>query len=74
MKIIEIHALHIRVKICIRTLRRSCEHCCFCGAFLDILTSIAHTEIPYIALIAKFGFLCGALSVYLIHFEEHLVA
>jgi hypothetical protein len=58
--------------VCIKTLRKSCEHSCFCGALIDFLGYLAHTEMVYIVLAGKLAFVLGALGVYLIHSEETL--
>lgn len=58
--------------VCFRTLRKSCEHFCFLGAFVDFGGALVHFEAAIVILAGKAAFVTGALGVYLLHAEETL--
>lgn len=60
------------VTICIRTLRKSCEHFCFLGATVDAVFALVHVKLFMISIIGKLAFAVGAFGVYMLHTEEHL--
>jgi hypothetical protein len=62
----------VKNKVCVVTLRKSCEHTCFFGALIDLLGSMSHLEWTFVVLAGKLAFVLGALAVYLMHFEEQL--
>lgn len=58
--------------VCVRTLRKPCEHFCFLGATVDAVFALVHVEFFLVAIIGKLAFAVGAFGVYMLHTEEHL--
>ena len=56
--------------LCVRRMRKACEHLCFSGAAVDLIFFTFGFHVFWVDWLGKFAFAAGALGVYLLHAEE----
>lgn len=65
-----VHLLGKEYRLCVTTLRKSCEHTVLGGAISDFATYTFHLEVHTLEVFGKLAFVVGALGIYLLHYEE----